>query len=206
MTGDGKKLKSIIVLILLTGLCLLISSPVLGVVEFQLAPGYNFFSDARITGQDTSFTLLFDLNETRIGYITERGSYQLTDEGDANREFNCMTFISGLRVIQTIATFKLKNDAAVTTSLGLDIATMDTIGLVGTVAAPAKITQSNPVTDILMNISFDGNNKNLNTHLFVNIEYRFADIKGVDAPFAAGTRKFTSLSCFIFKIGMGVGI
>jgi hypothetical protein len=198
-------MKAFMVLIVLTVLCFLIASPVLAVVEFQLAPGYNFFHDARINGQDTSFILLFELNDLKIGYLTDRGNFQITDEINASRTFNCMMFISGLRVIQNVASFKLK-DSSITTALGFDIGTMDTIGLAGTVATPAKITQSNPVTDIVMHISYDANNKNLNTHLFINFEYRFADIKGVDAAFAADSRKFTSFSSYVIKIGMGVGI
>ena len=90
--------------------------------------------------------------------------------------------------------------------VGLEIGSINTTCLAGSVAAPA-MGQVSPVLGIYGGIKYDTVGKSVNTALYLNLGYRFIDIIDTAVPggFTAGGANFKDLNAMHIEVGAAIG-
>lgn len=187
--------------ILLTVLCVLFATSAFAAIEFDISPTFGVFGDKRVTGQGTTFSILFDMGDMKAGFLTEEADFTITDEVNAANYFFGIVSMKGVRILREMVSLK---DIAYT-GVGLDIGSASVTGILGSVAVPAGFNQVTPFVSLCANIVYTPKAMSkVNSCLFLNIGYRLLDIKDVAAPFGGATRKLADLSGWVGSIGAGV--
>ncbi|GEM_PF-4340359 len=172
-------------------------------VSFKIGPTFNSFADTRITGMSTGFTIGFDLDKFSLGYKVEQQNLQIADA--ANSASN-MRFSNQLQLLcfdKEIAS--VSKDVPV--SVGLEIGSMQSQSLPGTIAACAALSQVAPVIGINGGIKYENAGKSVSTAFYANIGYRFIDITDVTAAtagFVATGERVKSLDGMRMELGVAV--
>ncbi|MHB9156254.1 MAG: hypothetical protein ACYC5N_11315 [Endomicrobiales bacterium] len=172
-------------------------------VTFKIGPSFNLFGDARVSGLGTGFNMMFDLDKLSAGFKTEQQNLTVTDAQNSANNFLVSNQVSLLVLDKEIAA--VANDLPVT--IGLELGSLQMTGLAGTVAAPAGISQALPVVGINGGIKYNSAGKGITTSLFLNLGYRFVDIRDVAVPaaFTAGGANFKDLNAVRIEAGVSLG-
>jgi opacity protein-like surface antigen len=176
-------------------------------VQFVVGPGFNMYSDTRITGINTMFGFSYDLENFTVGYKVEQGNLTITD---ANVGVVPAAIPVNFRVAAQINTIEVSKEivkpAGLPVSVGLELGSIVTTGLFGTIAAPAGISQVSPLVGIFGGVSYESTGKQVTTSLMANIGYRFIDISDIAVPggFVAGGKNFTDLNAITLNLGIAL--
>ncbi|MFH2071002.1 MAG: hypothetical protein ABIJ11_07365 [Elusimicrobiota bacterium] len=177
------------------------SGTVFSAVTFKIGPGYNMYADTRIMGLNTTFGFSYDLEKFTAGYKTEQGNITVTDAQASASNFRIATQINAIEVTKEIA-----SPVGLPVSVGIELGSVLTTGLAGTVAAPAGISQVAPLIGIFGGVSYESAGKQVTTSLSANIGYRFVEINDIAVPggFVAGGQNFTNLNGITITLGVAL--
>jgi len=188
-------------LLVLLATVLIVSGSVFAAVTFKIGPSYNLFSDSRISGLNTSFGFLYDLEKLNVGYKIEQGNLTITDDQNSANNFRLSTQINAIEISKNVA-----ESAGLPVSVGLELGSVLTTGLAGTVGAPAAISQVSPLVGIYGGIAYESAGKQVTTSINASIGYRFIDIidTAIPAGFTAGGANFKDLNSVIVNLGLAI--
>ncbi len=173
-------------------------------VTFMLGPSFNNFSDSRVSGIGSTFTMMFDMEKLDVGYKIEQQNLTISDAQSSSVNFMTSNQITALVAQKDIA--HISDELPI--DIGLELGSMNITGLTGTIAAPAAISQVIPEVGINGGIKYDNSGKSINTALYLNIGYRFANIKNIPSAatgFTAGGASLKDLSALRIEIGAAIG-
>jgi len=172
-------------------------------VTFKVGPSLNTFTDSRITGLGSTFTMSFDLDKASAGYKMEQQNLTVTDAQNTANNFLLNAQISTLTMEKSVV--HVTNELPV--KVGLEIGSMQLTGLAGTVAAPAALSQALPLLGVNGGIEYDSVGQSVSTSIFLNFGYRFIDLRDVAVPagFTAGGINFKDLNALHIEVGVGIG-
>ncbi|MEW6041603.1 MAG: hypothetical protein AB1633_08790 [Elusimicrobiota bacterium] len=181
----------------------LVSWPAFAAVEFTVGPGFNVFSDTRITGLNTSFGFSFDLDKFTAGYKTEQGNLTVTDAQASASNFRIATQVNAIEVKKEIV-----KPAGLPVNIGLEVGSVITTALAGTVN-PYALSQVAPLLGIFGGVAYEAEGKQVSTSINANIGYRFIDLTDISvaaapATFTAGGRNFTDLNGINVTVSIGI--
>jgi len=171
-------------------------------VTFMVGPSINTFNDSRFTGMGNSFTMMFPVDKLNVGYRMEQQNCTVSDALASASNFVLSSQITEFVVEKEVA--RLADDAPV--SVGLEFGSVLTTCLAGSVAGPAGMNQVNPMLGINGGVKYVSG-KAITTSLFLNIGYRFVDIRDIAVPvgFVAGGANFKDLNAMHIDLGVGIG-
>jgi hypothetical protein len=170
-------------------------------VEFKVGPGFNMFSDTRITGINTMFGFSYDLENFTAGYKVEQMNLTVADAAASATNFRLTAQINTIEISKEIV-----KPAGLPVKVGIELGSVLTTGLAGVIAAPAGISQVSPLVGIFGGVSYESTGKQVTTSLMANIGYRFIDICDIAVPggFVAGGKNFTDLDAINLNLGIAL--
>jgi hypothetical protein len=171
-------------------------------VTFMVGPSINTFSDTRFTGMGNAFTMMFPVDKLNVGYKMEQQNVTVTDSQASASNFVLSSQITEFVIEKEVA--RISEEAPV--SVGLEFGSVLTTCLAGSVAGPAGMSQVNPILGINGGLKYVSG-KAITTSMFVNVGYRFVDLRdtAIPAGFVAGGENFKSLNAMHIDLGIGIG-
>lgn len=172
-------------------------------VTFKLGPSLNNYGDSRISGMGSDFTMMFDLDKLSVGYKIEQQNLTVADAQNSANTFLLSNQITALVFEKDVA----RIGAEFPVNVGLEIGSIQTTCLAGSVAGPAGMNQVSPVLGIYGGVKYDTAGKSINTSMYLNLGYRFIDIRDIAVPvgFVAGGSNFKDLNALHIEIGAAIG-
>lgn len=147
-----------------------------GVVDFSFGQGFYVFpTDQRVTGQERTSAVLFDLGKMKAGYLNSQGYYTFTSEKFSDYTFGAEVSIVGFRILRELVPAK----GAVSSYLGLDLGSATIVGVPESVYPPWSLNQVIPFTSLLGIVTYEAKSERINSELRVLAGYRFLDIRDV---------------------------
>ncbi len=172
-------------------------------VGIKTGVDFNAFGDSRVSGQSTNVELLFDVTEDMVlSYKVSSGDLVVNDARTSANNFLLKTKINSLNFSRVVA-MPVKN---MPISVGLELGTLTTTALAGTVAAPVTASQTVPLAGLNGTISYEtGSDNGVKTICSFMLGYRFADINDVAIPaFTAGNQNLNDLNAITFGVQVGL--
>ncbi len=164
---------------------------------------FNLFGDSRISGQNKNVEILFDASDDiTLSYKTGQGDLVVSDSRNSANNFLLKTKVDSLNFYKVVAA-PVKN---MPVSIGLELGSLTSAALVGTVAAPATASQSVLLAGIHGLLSYESEASNgVKTFFSLALGYRFIDFNEVAlAAIFPGNETLKNLSGL--TVGVNVGI
>ena len=121
-------------------------------VTFMVGPSLNTFSDTRVTGMGSSFTMMFPVDKLSVGYKIESQNLTVSDAKASANNFLLSNQITALVIEKEVA--RVNDELPV--NVGLEFGSVLTTCLAGSVAGPAGMSQVTPLLGINGGIKYIG--------------------------------------------------
>jgi len=194
-----KKVSSLLVVF---AVLLFLAAPAFSVVQFNIGPEFNLFSDARIVGSLTSAGFSFDVGPVTTEYLIEQGNLTFSDVLNSTNNFLVVGRVDAFRISREITTV-----VGLPVLVGIEFGSVMTTGQAGTQAAPAGISQIVPLIGLLGSVAYESKtDKGVITSVVLNIGYRIIDVRDTAVPggFTAGGKNFTDFNSFVTGLRFGI--
>lgn len=190
--------KSIVLSILMVFLLAGLANAKMGLRTGML---FNSFSDSRLTGQNTGVEIEYDLDAITVSYKVEQGNLTFTNSLNSANTMQLKTKIDSLTFSKNVANVA----DGINIAAGLEIGTLTTTCLAGTVAAVAGLNQVNPLVGVNGKINYESTAKNGVTAVcsFL-LGYRIVKINELAAVPYAGGEQLKDLNSLNFGINVGL--
>ena len=168
-------------------------------ITFKIGPTFNFFDNRQLSGIDNTVGIAFDFGkEDQIGIRIEQQNLVVTNADGSrqnNRMSNQLYLFTWDRQVANIT-----KELPVT--IGLELGSIQTESLPGTVAARPTLDQVSPVFGLNGGLKYEIAGKVITTAILFNLGYRFIELNDVFLPVGTSLQPVKDLNGLRLDLGV----